>query len=456
MKADRPNILFILTDDQGWGDLKSFGHPYLKTPNLDRLAAEGVSLTNFYVTSPVCSPSRVSFMTGHYPARHNVHHIYRMEHQRDRMISDGVPPYLDPRTPLLTRTLQEAGYAVGHFGKWHLGQVPETPAISEYGIDDSRAFGTKPSEHGWPDWQQEEHWRGKSTDLFVDETIRFIDANRDRPFYVNLWTLIPHAVLDPTPEQLAEYEGLHVDPNDFEGWMREYVEQAEDLDSKMQVYCASMTSLDRAVGRLLDHLEQTGLADNTLVLYTSDNGPEDYCVGNASNAGVGSPGPCRARKRSIYDGGVRVPAIARWPGRIPAGRVDDESIVSAVDWLPTVCAAAGVEIPDITPDGEDVRDILAGTPRQRRSPLFWEWKCNLFGDERYRPPQLAMREGRWKLFMNPDGSELALYDLHEDPGEYTNVADQHPDVVDRLKPQLAAWKATLPERHPYETAKEQA
>lgn len=449
---DPPNIIFILTDDQGWQDLGSFGHPYLKTPNLDRLASEGTSFTNFYVASPVCSPSRVCFMTGHYPARHNVHHIYRRDDARDKMRADGVPPFLDPETTTLTRLLQKQGYATGHFGKWHLGNCTGAPHPTAYGIDDARAVGTAPPYEGWPERGNEPHWWGKSTDLFVDETIRFIDEHRDRPFYVNLWTLIPHAVLDPTPEQLAEYDGLEADPNDFSAWMRPYLENAHDLDSQMQVYCASMTSLDTAIGRLLDHLEEAGLADNTLILFTSDNGPEDYRVHTAANGGVGATGPGRARKRSIYEGGVRVPAIARWPGRIPPGRVDDISVLGAVDWLPTVCAAADIPMTGMELDGEDITDILSGTERERQSHLFWEWKCNVFGDDEYHPPTLAIREGSWKLFMNTDGHEVELYNLHDDPAEMTNVAAAHAAIVEDLKPKLAAWKATLPDGYDYSEA----
>ncbi len=438
----RPNIIFILTDDQGWQDLGSFGHPYLKTPHLDRLATEGASFTNFYVASPVCSPSRVCFMTGYYPARHNVHDVYRPDAALDRMRKEGVPPYLDPQTPTLTRILRENGYATGHFGKWHMGNVRGAPPPAAYGIDEARVVSAAPEHEGWPAWRDEPHWRARSTDLFVDETIRFIDQHRDQPFYVNLWTLIPHARLDPTSEQLSEYEDLKVDPADFAAWMRPYLEQAADLGNKMKVYCASITALDKAVGRLLDYLDDAGLTDDTLVFFTSDNGPEDYRVRAASNAGVGSPGIGRARKRSIYEGGVRVPAIARWPGHIPAGDVDAELVLGAVDFVPTICSIANVTAP-IT-DGEDVSDILAGRPRSRRAPLFWEWKFNVSRSEEYRPPTLAVRDGRWKLFMNADGGSIELYDLEADPSEYANVAEQHASVVARLSELLGAWKATLP------------
>jgi len=387
-------------------------------------------------------------MSGHYPARHNVHHIYRPEAQRDRMREEGVPPFLDPGVQTITRTLQSAGYRTGHFGKWHLGNVPEAPAPTEYGIEDYRVVTAGAGTEGWPERTIEEHWWGKSTDLFVDEAIRFIDEDRDSPFYINLWTLIPHATLDPTPEQLAVYDGLSTNRDDFEGWMREYFTRAENPDAQMKVWCASMTSLDSAIGRLLGHLEKIGLADDTIIFYTSDNGPEDYRVRNAANAGVGSPFRGRARKRSIYEGGVHVPAIARWPGKIPSGVVDTRSIIGSVDWFPTVCSWADVRIPDIEPDGEDISDILAGDARDRTSPLFWEWRCNVFGETEYHPPTLAVRDGPWKLFMNPDRSDLALYRIDHDPGELINRAEGEPEVTARLVESLDAWKATLPDRDP--------
>lgn len=287
-----------------------------------------------------------------------------------------------------------------------------------------------------PGRHSEEHWWGTSTDLFVDEAIRFIDERPDSPFYINLWTLIPHATLDPTPKQLAVYDGLTTNPEDFHSRMREYFSRAEDPNAQMKVWCASITSLDAAIGRLLRHLADRGLADDTIVFFTSDNGPEDYRVRNASNAGV----------------------------------VDRSSIVGSVDWFPTVCSWTSVPMPDIAPDGEDVSDVLAGTApagdRGREVPLFWEWRCNVFGEEEYHPPTLAVREGPWKLFMNApaakpgdaaadragepaaDGDGIELYDIEHDPGELINRAGTEPEMVGRLSRLLADWKATLPDRDP--------
>jgi len=439
-KKRRPNFVFILTDDLGWGDPKCFGHPYIKTPALDRLAGQGTLLTQFYVNNPVCSPSRTAFMTGHFPARHGVHqHFARREQNKQR----GMPNWLAPDVTTVTDLLKRAGYATAHFGKWHLcgGGIPEAPTPSAYGIDEHRTMNS--SGPGW-DVRKDPYFRAHSTGLFVDETIRFVQKHRDRPFFVNLWTLVPHATLKPTPEELKAYESLTVDTGAFKGSMRRYLSQAPKLDSQMKVYAAAVTGMDQALGRLFAKLDELGLADNTLIFFTSDNGPEDYHVRNARNAGVGSPGPFRGRKRSIYEGGVRTSCIVRWPGHVPAGRRDEESVITAVDFLPTVCRLAGADVPAIQPDGEDVSDILLGKPRPRRKPIFWEWRGGVAGDPAYRPPPLAIREGKWKLLVGPDGSSRELYDIPNDPAEKTNLASKHPDVARRLAEKVLAWKKALP------------
>lgn len=442
--AKRPNIIFILTDDLGWGDPACFGHPVMKTPAIDRIAADGTIFRQFYVNNPVCSPSRTAFMTGHYPARHLVHgHFARHQQNADR----GMPDWLDPNVTTVTDLLRQAGYATAHFGKWHLSTglpgVENIPLPGEYGIDDSRvATGPGPK---YDEAKNDPYFRAHSTDLFVDQTLRFIRENRDRPFYVNLWTLVPHALLKPTPEELAVYDDLVADPKLFEGWMRDYAADAPDLQSQLKTFCAAVTGMDRAIGRLLDELDKMGLADNTLIFFTSDNGPEDYHVSNAKNAGLGSAGPLRARKRGIYEGGVRTSCIVRWPGHIPAGRVDEDSVITAVDFLPTVCRLAGVEpTDDLALDGEDISDILLDQSRERTRPIFWEWRFKVAGNQDYLAPGLAVRDGRWKYFTDPEGQRRELYDITKDPSERNNVIADHPDVVQRLHPMLLEWKATLP------------
>jgi N-acetylgalactosamine-6-sulfatase len=438
-EARRPNVIFILTDDQGWADAKFAGHPYVQTPNLDRFARQSTRFKQFYVAATVCSPSRCAFMTSHYPARHVIHGHFA-DHTLNQARS--MPDWLDPQTATVTKLLRDAGYATGHFGKWHLGGGEGAPTPDAYGIDDVRTLvcrnpaWTEPATTFW----------AKSTTVIVDEAIRFIRANKDRPFYANVWTLLPHAPLNPTPEQLKPYESLapRADDPAFGAWMQKYLAEAKDLRSQMQVFCASLTDLDTQIGRLLQTLDELDLAQNTIVFFSSDNGPEDYRIGNAANAGVGNTGPLRARKRSMYEGGVRTFGLVRWPGHVVAGRVDETSVVAGVDWLPTICKLAGVLVPpSVQPDGEDVSDIWLGQSRPRRKPLYWEWLFRVWGEE-YHPPMLAIRDGAWKLFVNHDGSRAELYNIPADAAEQHNVAAAHPDVVRELTAKALAWQKTLP------------
>ncbi len=441
--SERPNVIFILTDDQGWADARFAGHPYVRTPNLDRLAREGTWFKQFYVASTVCSPSRTAFMTSHYPARHHIHgHIAAHGQNAAR----SMPDWLDPQAPTLASILKQAGYATAHVGKWHLGSGPDAPTPESYGFDFVRhTTGNRPY---WEEGNADPYFRAKSTGLFVDEVIAFAKANKGRPFYANLWTLVPHAPLKPTPEQLKAYESLVPQAGDpaFGPWMSKYLAGAKDLKSQMQVFCATLADLDAQLGRLFDALDELKLSDRTVLFFSSDNGAEDYRIGNAANAGVGNTGPLRARKRSMYEGGVRTFGLVRWPGRVPAGRVDETSVVGAVDFLPTVCALAGVPLPPgLKPDGEDMSDLWLGGSRPRARPLFWEWLFNVQGrEDGYMPPMLAVRDGAWKLFVNPDGGGAQLYDIVKDAGEERDVAAQHPEVVKALSGQALAWQKTLP------------
>lgn len=445
----RPNIIFILLDDQGWADAGAFGHPYMKTPHIDRLVGQSARFEQFYVSSPVCSPSRAAFMTGHYPARHGVHGHFST---RARNAARGMPNWLDPEVTTVWDLARSAGYVTAHFGKWHLGNGKVAPAPDAYGVDDYRTVGSKNAT--WNairnlDAARKEgkdlYFRAKSTGLFVDEAIRFIEAHRDQPFYINLWTLVPHAILNPTPEELAVYDGLQVSPKDFPSWMRQYVAKARHPQQQMKVFCAAMTGLDTALGRLFDFLDTQNLADNTIIFMSSDNGPADYYVHSAANAGMGFPGVLRARKRSLYDGGLRTPLLVRWPGKIEAGRDDKTSLLTAVDFLPTVAKLIGAQLPeDIHLDGEDVSDILLGESHPRKRPILWEWRFSISGNQAYNSPGLAIRDNQWKLLVDPDGEHVELYRPVDDPEERHNLADQHPDVVDRLKQIVLQWQKTLP------------
>ncbi len=443
--VQRPNIIFLLTDDQGWGDAACWGHPYYKTPNLDRLTREGTRFSQFYVANPVCSPSRAAFMTGRYPARFGIHGHFATHEQNAARI---MPDWLDPQVPTVPRLMQSAGYVTGHFGKWHLGSGEGAPEPGAYGIDRYVTLVSNGPQLREKNAKPEPHWWGKSTAQIMDRALAFLQENKDKPFYLNIWTLVPHATLDPTPEQLAVYDALEprADHPAFGKWSSAYYQSAKDLRSQMRVFAASITDLDTQVGRLLDTLKALGLEQNTLLVYSSDNGPEDYTINNASNAGVGFPGPFRARKRSIYEGGVRTPLVIRWPGKVKAGVFDQTSVIGSVDFLPSVCALAGIQPPSGTAlDGEDVSDILlGGPPRPRKGPLYWEWRSRVSGNPAFTPPPLAIREGAWKLLSNTDGGGTELYDIPNDPAEEHNLAATHPEVVKRLTTLALAWKATLP------------
>lgn len=441
--ARRPNVIFILTDDQGWGDGRFAGHPYAKTPHLDRLAREGTWFRQFYVAATVCSPSRAAFMTSHYPARHRIHGHFATDQSN---AARSMPNWLDPDVTTLPDVLKTVGYATAHFGKWHLGGGRDAPPPARYGFDVSKTVNSSGPSLG--DEAKTPFFRADSTRLIVDETIDFMRRHKDGPFYANVWTLLPHAPLKPTPEQVAVYADLDPQADDpaFGTWMRKYLGEADDLRAQMQIFCASLTDLDTQIGRLLDALDELGIADDTLIVFSSDNGPEDYRVRNAANAGVGSTGPLRARKRSMYEGGIRTFGLVRWPGKVPAGRVDETSVVSAVDLLPTIATLAGAAVPaGLAADGEDLSDLWRGMPAARRKPLHWEWLFSVQGPEDgYRPPALAIRDGDWKLFVNHDGTGAQLFRIPADPGESHDVAAEHPDIVRSLAAKACAWAESLP------------
>lgn len=422
---DRPNFIFILADDLGWGDLACFGNDLILTPSLDQLAEEGTRFTQFYVASAVCSPTRAAFMTGIFPARLRIH---RFIGGHDSNKAAGMPDWLDPTVPMITDVFQSAGYATGHFGKWNLGSCCGAPDPGEYGIDDHVTWGS--SGPGFPQ-QGDEFFRAESTRYIVDEVIEFIEENQDRPFYVNVWTLLPHGPLNPTEEQLEVYEDLA--PN--VPWV-----------GARQIYYASVTAMDEQIGRLMDKLDELGLAENTVVVFTSDNGPAHPYASSESHSGVGSAGPFRGGKGSLYEGGVRMPLIVRWPGHVAAGAVDNDSVIADVDFLPTFASLAGV-VPffGLQLDGENVSDMLLGFPRPRTTPILWEWRFHPGRPPiHWKAPMLGIRSANWKLLLNPDWSRVELYDVVADPKQVDNLADVNPEVVELLSAEALAWQASLP------------
>lgn len=243
----------------------------------------------------------------------------------------------------------------------------------------------------------------------------------------------PHSVLRPNEEQLADYPELEA--------------RADGFTSALQVYAAVITDVDRQVGRLLEKLEQLGIAENTLVIFSSDNGPAPIWGVPTLHSGTGSVGPLRGCKASLYEGGIRVPFIARWPGKVPSDKVDDLTVISAVDLLPTFCSLAGIELSEsLDLDGQDMSQALKGKPLEREKPLMWEYRWCPWGRHLQNAPMLAMRDGDWKLLMNPDGSRKELYNLKQNPSEVDNLAYENPEILERMSRQLLDWHHTIPGR----------
>jgi N-acetylgalactosamine-6-sulfatase len=427
--ASRPNIVFILADDFGYADLKCYGHPYARTPNLDRLAAEGTRFTQFYMTGVTCCPSRTGLMTGKFPATF-----------REYPAGAGFGTRVT-----VTELLKARGYVTGHFGKWHIGPK-ETPGT--YGLD-----AIQVTEGAGARRQGDE--RGRDAAIF-DDAIRFIETNQHGPFYVNVWGHISHFPITPPQAFVDRFKDLIVKEADFSPAMRQKFAEVRkmggDVDVSMRRYLADVASMDEAVGRLLAALDRLGLRENTIVVFSSDQGPAPVtppAKANALNPAakrqrieqqanmLGYAGEARGGKHGMYEGGVRVPFIIRWPGHVPADRVDTSSVIGGIDWLPTLCAITGAAIDASAFDGEDVSGVWLGQARARTRPLFW--KTNAVRSD------IAIRDGNWKLFYpTRNRGEVELYDLSVDRPEGTNVAAQHPDVVKRLTARVETWKATLP------------
>lgn len=431
-----PNIVFVLCDDLGWGDLGCYGNKDIKTPNIDRLAREGLLFTNFYVNSPVCSPARAGIMTGQFPSKLGIH--YAMG-QHDWNVQHGMPDHLDSKVPTVTRFFQKAGYRVGHFGKWHLGGPynKETPTLKEYGIDEYATLMT-PGE-GWPDYIKPGDPRSEWAKRNIDASLKFIEENKDKPFYLNVWLFDVHSTVDPSDEQMEQYKDY---------WMRVGSEPtSREYKGAMQIYYAAVTNMDKQIGRLINRLEQLGLSKDTIVVVTSDNGPSTVWSPDTAHSGAGSAGPFRGCKGSIYEGGIREPFIVRWPGNVPANKVDDKTILSGVDLLPSFCNIADIRVPDGTElDGENMSSAILGIPKERNKQLMWEFRFRPNGGGILdRSPLLAIRKGKWKLLMNPDNSRVELYDLTKDPSEVDNVAESNKDVVSKMSATLIKWHKSLPD-----------
>ncbi len=425
-----------MADDLGWGDLSCYGQDRYETPNLDALAAQGKLFTQFYMPSPVCSPSRAGILTGQYPDRNRIFGHFANE---ERNAERGMPNFLDSNVITLTRILQQNGYQTGHFGKWHLGEGEGAPLPDAYGIGEHLTFASN-DPHSKTDFNLDDpKLRPVNSKMVFDAGIQFIEENKHQPFFVNLWLYDVHATLNPAEEQMKLFE--------------KFSSVKVKYESPATIYYATVHEMDRQVGIFLDKLKALQLEENTIVIFTSDNGPEDIFTRNAAHSGVGSAGPFRGRKRSLYEGGIRVPFIIRWPKQISANRVDDATVLTGVDLVPTLTKLVGVQLPgNIALDGEDLSAAILGEPRKRQKPIFWQSIYRIQNHVWNRSPRLAVREGDWKLLMNPDGSRKELYTITKDPSEMLNVATSKPERVERLAALLLNWYNELPESIPHPAA----
>lgn len=415
----KPNIVFLLADDLGGGDLHCYGNPYSRTPNIDSLARDGTRFTHYYATGATCCPTRTGLMTSWFPARYSTY-------PANGGFADRVT---------ITELLKKQGYATGHFGKWHIGpeQKPGT-----YGIDETSAG----VEQGGKKKHADE--RGRDAHIY-DEAIQFIEKHQRGPFYVNVWGHIPHNPVNPVESLVKRWSDLNVKDSDFPKQMQAKFEDVRqgggDVDDGMRRYLADIESLDDSIGRILKRLDELGLRDNTLVVFNTDQGAD---MNKAGTGGLrfnqmGFNGPVRGGKHTHWEGGVRVPWIVRWPGHVPAGRTDEESVLSGADWLPTLCTITGTPVNAADFDGEDTSAAWLGKAvHVRKKPLLW--KTSATGSESY------IREGPWKLRhpTRKNDGDLELYHLPTDPAEEHNVAAEHPDIVKKLSAQVEAWVTSLP------------
>lgn len=441
----KPNVLIFFIDDMGYADPSCFGNRDVPTPNIDRLAKEGMKLTNFYTNSPICSPSRVALNTGQYPGRHRIWgHFASKKHNAKRNMVD----FLDPSVQTTARVLQTNGYATGHFGKWHMGGGRDVvaPLPQAYGFDASLvSFEGLGERILWNPKGMESSsaklGHGKihlvkkheTTGRYVDRAIEFIRSNKDKPFYVHLFPNDVHDAHVPTDELNEKY--------------------AEFSDNHyQQKFYAVLDNLDQQIGRLLDALDELQLAKNTIVIFTSDNGPTDWAKYYRQGfQPPGSTGPFFGRKWSLYEGGIRMPFIVRWPEKVAAGVTNETSIMASIDLFPTILAMTDCERPsDWKLDGENMTSAFLGddaTAHQRSKPVYWEYGANPSilrpGKKEYHSPTCAMREGDWKLLVNDDGSDTKLYNLKSDPGETTNLVESESKTAASMKQRVLAWRKTL-------------
>ncbi len=433
--SNRPNFVIFYTDDQGYGDLSCMGAPDLKTPHLDALAASGARFTDWYSNSPVCSPSRASLFSGRYPGRAGVRSILSGHRQ-----ATGLPQ----ETPTIATALQREGYRTGLFGKWHLG-LAEQCRPHNHGFDEWFGFmagcidyyshifywgiagGQDPVHDLWDNnreiWDNGRYF----TELITERAVDYLDRvaqEDDAPFLLAVMYNAPHYPMHAP---------------------KEYMDRFAELPWDRQVMAAMLSAMDDSVGEVMATLERHGMRDNTCVFFSSDNGPSretrNWLDGTEDPYYGGTTGKLKGHKFSLYEGGIRMPAIMNWPARIPAGQVLN-GVGATMDVFPTFLSAAGGDVNDYQLDGLDVIPMVAEGAASPHQAIFWE-----MGD------QTAVRQGNWKLVLNgrlvegaPPEDDVHLADLANDMGERHNLKDEFPEIAAELQADAEAWRADL-EKH---------
>ncbi|CAN5865832.1 arylsulfatase [soil metagenome] len=421
--ADRPNILFLMADDLGYGDLGCYGQEVIQTPNIDRMAVEGMRFTDHYAGSTVCAPARCALMTGLHTG-----------HARVRG-NDRVP--LQPEDVTVADMLKGSGYATGLIGKWGLGEPDSTGIPNLQGFDYFFGYLNQHHAHNYyPEylWRQEEQVRlpgnkigpdenvtvervTYSHDLFAQEALEFVERHQDEPFFLYLALTIPHANNEGSRAtgdgmEVADY-GIYAD---------------KDWPNVQKGQAAMITLMDADIGRLMEKLKELDLDDNTIVFFTSDNGPHREGGKGYDPEFFKASGPLRGIKRDLYEGGIRVPMIARWPGKIEAGS-ESNHVWAFWDVLPTLAELAGEEAPEGIDGLSAVPTLLgpeaAGREQEEHEFLYWEFHEG-------QASKQAARMGRWKGVRLAPSAPLELYDLENDLGEENNIADEHPEIVSRI------------------------
>lgn len=453
---NKPNIIFILIDDMGWMDLTCQGSEYYESPNIDSLARDGMLFTDAYAACPVCSPTRASIMAGKYPARIGLTHFiahHRVAHQQGLTEKGkvlGVPyvPYLSTDEKSMASAFKENGYNTWHLGKWHLGSEDYWPEKHGFDVNIGGCHMGHPSGNGhyFQPWAiptiESKPGDDYLTDRLGDEAANLIMENDDTPFFMNMWFYSVHTPIQAKPEKIAKYEkkakemGLDKIEALVEG---DYFPSEHKKDKRMirrviqsdPVYAAMIEHLDENVGKILDALDKKGIADNTIVIFTSDNG--------GLSTAEGSPTcnfPLSEGKGWMYEGGTREPMLLRWPAVVEAG-VKTDAVITSPDFYPTLLEACGLPLQEQQHvDGKSFLSVLKGNKEFERGSIFWHFPhyANQGGT-----PGCSVRKGKWKLIEFFEG-EIELYNLTHDISEDHNVADEHPEMVKELLDELHAWQ----------------